>query len=150
MGRREGTQAQPGTEREGTKPGASHFNSVPGGQMPGKLDHRGSLRLCGWAGSAGGAAGATKGEQGKELGEGRKRRRERERLGHAAAVLELDRLCTVVPGDFFSFPSKSLGSQGLSDLCSSSFLLYLKEGTPLVGAASILVGQGSPTSEYSG
>lgn len=70
-----------------------------------------------------------------------------------AAALELDRLCIVVPGDFLKiFPSKSLGSQVLPDLCSSSFLLYLKEGPsllPQVGATPILVGQGSPTSEYS-
>lgn len=49
--------------------------------------------------------------EGKELGEGRggKEGERRERLGHAA-MLELDPLCTVVPGDF-SFPIKTLGSQ---------------------------------------
>lgn len=74
MGRREGTQARPGTEREGTKPGASHFNSVPGGRMPGKLDRWGALRPRGWAGSAGGAAGETNGGAGKELGGGEERK----------------------------------------------------------------------------
>lgn len=106
MGRREGT----GTEREGTKPEASHFNPAPGGRMPGKHDHRGR---CGPAdgrgqrvgmpeplrGSGmGGARGA-----GEEAGGGEEREaRRRKRPAHAAAAVGLDPVCTVVPDGVFS------------------------------------------------